>query len=243
MTDVQRIAVAAHKGGSGKTTVSINLAGALVTAGQRVLVVDVDPQGAAAAALGVMVTKPTLYEVLGGATRATDAIQATAFDGLSVLPADLDLAGAEVELPAQSSWQSTLRRALNPVKGFDTMVIDTAPGLGVLPYVALMAADRVLVVCPPDFLSFRSLPTVLEAATRARVPLIGIVPNRVEHRTRHEADILAELQARYGSALLPEIPGRVVLRDAAIAGEPISSYAPQSEVAAAFERLAKEVTT
>lgn len=240
---MQRIAVAAHKGGSGKTTVSVNLAGALVAAGKRVLVVDVDPQGAAAAALGVTVTKPTLYEVLGGIARAPDAIQPTALEGLSVLPADLDLAGAEVELPARPSWQSTLRSALTPVKDFDTMVIDTAPGLGVLPYVALMAADRVLVICPPDFLSFRSLPTVLEAATRARVPLIGIVPNRVEGRTRHEADVLAELRARHGDALLPEIPGRVVLRDATIAGEPVSSYAPRSEAAAAFDRLAKEVTT
>lgn len=238
---MQRIAVAAHKGGSGKTTVSVNLAGALVSAGHRVLVVDVDPQGAAAAALGVTVAEPTLYEVLMGHARPSEAIQPTSIEGLSVLPANLDLAGAEVELPQTPAWQSALRKALSTVRDYDVMVIDTAPGLGVLPYIALTAADRVLVVCPPDYLSLRALPTVLDAATRARVPLIGIVPNKVEGRTRHEAQVLEVLHAEHGTSLLPEIPGRVVLRDATIAGEPVSAYAPHSDAAAAFDRLAKEV--
>lgn len=233
--------MAAHKGGSGKTTVTANLAGALAGAGHQVLVVDVDPQGGAGAALGVAVTKPTLYEVLSGAASAAAAVQPTATPGVSVLPADLDLAGAEVELPRTADWQSTLRKALVGLRGFDVMVIDTAPGLGVLPFIALRSADRVLVICPPDFLSFRSLPTVLEAATRARVPLIGIVPNRIERRTRHEADVLAELHARHGGSLLAEIPGRVVLRDATIAGQPVSTYAAHSDAAVAFDRLAKEV--
>jgi chromosome partitioning protein len=90
------LAVAAHKGGSGKTTVSVHLAGAVAKTGKRVLVVDVDPQGAAGAALGVAASKPTLYEVLAGDAKASEAVRATAAEGVFVLPADMDLAGAEV---------------------------------------------------------------------------------------------------------------------------------------------------
>jgi cellulose biosynthesis protein BcsQ len=81
---------------------------------------------------------------------------------------------------------------------------------------------------------------MLEAVGRARVRLVGIVPNRVEHRTRHEAEVLEEMGAQHGALVLTEIPSRVVLRDAAIAGQPVSLYAPQSDAAVAFDRLAKE---
>jgi len=239
---VHRIAVAAHKGGSGKTTVSVNLAGALAAQGGRVVVVDADPQGAAGASLGSPAVKPTLYEVLSGVASLQEAVRPTAHERIDLIPGDLDLAGAEVELPRQDGWQTSLRRALGSLRAYDVAIIDTAPGLGVLPYVALAAADQVLVVCPPDFLSFRSLPTVLEAAERARVPLIGIVPNRVGARTRHEGDVLAELRARHGAQLLGEVPRRVALQDAAIAGQPISVYSPVSEAAEAFDRLAREVS-
>lgn len=238
---MQRIAVAAHKGGSGKTTVTVNLAGALAARGQTVLVVDADPQGAATAALGAPPAKPSLYEVLAGEATIEAAARPTATPGVSVVGADLDLAGAEVELPRAGAWQGTLRERLAAADGFDVALIDTAPGLGVLPYVALVAAERVLIVCPPDYLSLRSLPSILEATSRARVPMIGIVPNRVEHRTRHEADVLAQLRTDHGAVLLSEVPGRVALRDAAIAGVPVATYAPASDAAEAFDRLAQEV--
>jgi len=235
------IAVAAHKGGCGKTSITVHLAGAAARVGKRVLVVDVDPQGAAGAALGVTATKPTLYEVLVGTAKPSEAVRATVTERLSVLPADMDLAGAEVELPRAAGWQATLRARLGSLRGFDVCLIDTAPGLGVLPYVALAGADRAIIVCTPDYLSYRSLPSVLEATGRARVKVIGIVPNRVEHRTRHEAEVLDELRSHYGQLVLGEVPSRVVIRDAGIAGQPLSSYAPQSDAAAAFDRLAKEV--
>ena len=189
------IAVTAHKGGSGKTTVSVNLAGALAKEGRRVLVVDADPQGAAGASLGVSAGKPALYEVLAGEAKPSEAVKPTAARGVFVLPADIDLAGAEVELPRSAGWQGALRSALLSLPGFEVVIIDTAPGLGVLPYLGLASADRAVVVCPPDYLSFRALPGMLEAVGRARVHLVGIVPNRVEHRTRHEADVLEEMSS------------------------------------------------
>ncbi len=239
---MQRIAVAAHKGGSGKTTVVGNLAGALAAVGERVLVVDADPQGAAGASLGATVAKPTLYEVLAGQASFQEAVRPTLNPGIDLVGADLDLAGTEVELPRRQGWQSALRDALRGLRSYDVAIIDTAPGLGVLPFLALTAADQVLVVCPPDYLSLRSLPSVLEAAHRARVPIVGIVPNRVEGRTRHEADVLGELRTHYASQLLVEVPRRVALQDAGVAGVPVCTYAPGSAAAVAFDRLAQEVS-
>lgn len=238
---MKRIAVASHKGGVGKTTVSVNLAGAIAATGASVLVVDADPQGAAGAALGRQATKPTLYEVLAGDVGLSEAITATAVENLDVLGADLDLSGAEIELPRHADWQQALRRVLARSRRHDVVVIDTAPGLGVLPYIGLAAADQVLVVCPPDYLSLRALPTLLDAVERSRVPLVGIVPNQLEGRTRHEVDVLAFLEEHHAEQLRTAIPRRVVLRDAAMAGQPVSVYDPTSEAAAAFDRLAQEV--
>ncbi len=209
----QTIAVVAHKGGAGKTTVAVNLAGALVEAGRRVLVVDADPQGAAGTLLWVAPSPPTLYDVLTGGARLADVIETTALDALA---------------PVASTY--------------DVVIVDTAPGLGVLPYVALAAADRALAVTPPDFLGLRSVPMILESAERAKVPLIGIVANGLERRTRHEAEVLAQLEERHDGAVLPvTIPRRVVLRDAAVAGLPITHYSSRSDAADAFRALARVV--
>lgn len=114
-------------------------------------------------------------------------------------------------------------------------------GLGVLPYMALCAPDQALIACPADFLSVRSLPTVLEGATRAGVDLIGIVPTMLEGRTRHEADFARCLGDAYPGQLLTSVPRRVALRDALAAGEPINLYAPGSDAAREFETLGQEV--
>jgi chromosome partitioning protein len=242
MTSERCIAVAAHKGGSGKTTLAVNLAGALAAAGHSVAVVDGDPQGAATIGLGVVPAPPSLYEVLVGDAEVGDALVATGAPGVSVVPATVDLAGAEVELPRREGWQAVLGDRLRPLRGLvEVTIVDTPPGLGVLSYMALSAADQVLVACPPDFLAVRSLPMVLESVERAGVELIGIVPTMVEGRTRHEADFAAYLEQTYGDRLLGAIPRRVILRDALAAGLPIANYSPRSDAAEAFDRLAKEV--
>lgn len=239
---MKKIVIAAHKGGSGKTTVAVNLAGGLAARGLRVLLVDTDPQGACAAALGINVEKPTLYEVLLGQAQRHEAIIGTGVSGLSLLPSDLDLAGAEVELPRFDNWQQRLNEVLVSLESVcDVAIIDTPPGLGVLSYSALNAATGVLVVCPPEFMAFRALPHLQEMTERAGVPLMGIVPTMTTSTTRHAREVLEQLDAQYRGLLLPAIPRRVVLQDAALAGLPITEFEPSSDVAERFRTLAQEV--
>jgi chromosome partitioning protein len=239
---VHRIVIAAHKGGSGKTTVAVNLAGALAQLGMRVLLVDTDPQGAASAALGVEPRKPTLYEVISGTAKRNEAIVGTSTPGLSILPADLDLAGAEVELPREDRWQQRLGDVLVSLEELcDIAVIDTPPGLGVLSYIALQAATEVMVVCPPEYMAFRSLPHLQEMAVRANVPLTGIVPTMTTTVSRHAREVLDQLREEYPGLLLPSIPRRVALQDAALSGLPVTTFDPHSDAARRFLTLAKEV--
>ena len=208
----------------------------------RVLLVDTDPQGAASAALGVEPGKPTLYEVLSGTAKRHEAIVGSSTPGLSILPSDLDLAGAEVELPRQSHWQQRLAEVLLSLEDVcDLAIIDTPPGLGVLSYCALQAATSAMVVCPPEYMAFRALSHLQEMATRADVPLVGIVPTMATSVSRHAREVLELLQEQYPTLLLESIPRRVVLQDAAVAGVPVTTYDPKSDAAQRFLALGREV--
>jgi chromosome partitioning protein len=249
MPRASRYVVVSHKGGSGKTVLAVNLAGAWAAAGRRVLVVDADSQGAAGRALGVRhPTKPTLAEVLAGGHPPAAAIRATSTPGLYVLPADLDFSSLELDLVLQPRWRTSLYRVLEQLPDdFDDVVIDTVPGLGVMPFVGLVAADHVLVSCPPEYLAWSVLDSVVQAAERAgavgggRARLLGIVPTMVGPRTNVQTEVLELMAERYGPLLLPEIPRRVLVQQAAIAGEPLATYAPGSAPAVAFTALSEEV--
>ena len=195
------------------------------------------------------------------------ATRSTGIERLSLIAADLDLSGLEVELPHLANrqhalyslldrlevesprpydWQDTFRHYLESLAGHDVAVIDTAPGLGVLPYVALVASTSALVVMPPEYLAFRTLRLALETFQRARerVPdlrLLGIVPTMTTQQTRHAREVLETLRIDHGELVLPEIPRRVVVQDASLAGKPLRDYAPRSDVAEAFSKLAMEV--
>ena len=208
----------------------------------RVLLVDTDPQGACAAALGIEPEKPTLYEVLVGQAQRQEAIIGTNIPGLSLLPSDLDLAGAEIELPKLDGWQQRLGRILVSLEAVcDIAIIDTPPGLGVISYSALNAATGVLVVCPPEFMAFRALPHLQEMAERAGVPLLGIIPTMATTTTRHAREVMEQLTEQYPDLVLTSIPRRVAVQDAAIAGLPITSFDPTSDIAERFMALATEV--
>lgn len=246
-TEPCRLVVTAHKGGVGKTTAAVNLAGALAEAGRRTLLVDVDPQGAATAGVGLVAAQPSLYDVLLGTTAARDAIVASGLDNLDVLPADLLLAGADIGLPRLAGWQTRLRHALADVDGdYDIVVLDSPPGLGVLPFAALVAGDRVLIAATPSFLTLRALGQVVATVTEAQgitpgLRVVGIVPSIVGPRTLHRDEALTEMDKRWPGWTLPALPRRVVLEDAAAAGQPITTYAPHSSSATAVRSLAQEV--
>ena len=244
---LRRIAVVAHKGGVGKTTVTLNLGAALTGLGRRVLLVDCDPQGSLAVALGVAVSPPTLIDVLTERVPAADAIRETAVDGLALLPADQSLTNIEDELFGRAGWHQALRRTLAPLDAYDAVLVDTPPGLGVLSFMAMQGCDAVLVVCPPEFLAYRALPNALATLERARrltpeLRLLGILPTLVDSRLRHERETLAAMQEEYGTLVLPTVPQRAVLRDAARAGLPVTLFAPHSDAAAVFMDLARAVS-
>jgi chromosome partitioning protein len=239
----RRIAVVAHKGGVGKTTVTVNLGGALAAMGRRVLLVDCDPQGSLSEALGLSVAPPALMDVLAEEAPAAAAVRPTAVERLAVLPANQDLTNVEDRLYGRAGWHQALRRALGPLAEYDVVLLDTPPGLGVLSLLGIVAADAALVLCPPEYLAQRALGNVLATLERARritpgIALAGILPTLVGGRSRHQQTVLAELAAEYGERLLPPIPRRAVLQDAARAGLPVSVYAPRSDAAEAFAGLA-----
>lgn len=242
-----RIVLTAHKGGVGKTTAAVNLAAACAELGKRTLVVDVDPQGAASAALGAAPGQPSLYDVVMGDAKADEAIVASAIPNLDVLPADLDLAGADITLPRLPQWQTRLREALAGAdSAYDLVVLDSPPGLGVLPFAALVAGDVVLIAATPAFLTLRALGHVVDTVTQAQaftpgLRAVGIIPSIVGTRTLHRDEALAELDKRWPGLRLPPLPRRVAFEDAAAAGQPITTYAPKSSSAAAVRTLAQEV--
>lgn len=240
----RRIAVVAHKGGVGKTTVTANLGGAFAALGNRVLLVDCDPQGSLGDALGVAPVKPTLLEVLAGEASVAAAVRPTAVDGLAVLPADPELTEVEDRLYGRAGWHQALRQMLRPLPDYDIVLLDTPPGLGVLSLLGILAGDAALVLCPPEYLAQRALPTVLATLERARrivptIALAGIVPTLVGGRSRHQQTALAELAAEYEARLLPPVPRRAVLQDAARAGLPVTAHAPRSAAADTFTTLAR----
>lgn len=249
MMKATRYVVVSHKGGSGKTVVAVNLAGAWAAAGRRVLVVDADSQGAAGRALGVRKpSKPTLAEVLAAGIPPAQAIRLTDTPGLYVLPADLDFAAVELDLVQKPGWRTSLHQVLEQLPDdFDEVIIDTAPGLGVVPFVGIVAADHVLVTCPPEYLAWSVLDSVVQVAKRAgavgggKAQLLGIVPTMVGPRTNVQTEVLELMTERYGPMLLPEIPRRVLVQQAAIAGQPLATYSPGSGPAAAFHALSEEV--
>ena len=238
------LTVMAHKGGVGKTTVTVNLGGAFAALGRRVLLVDCDPQGSLADALGLEVATPTLADVLTDAVEARDAVRSTAVGRLAVLPADQRLTSVEDQLFGRAGWHQTLRRVLTPLRDYDVVLVDTPPGLGVLSFLGVLAGDAALVLCPPEFLAYRALGTVLATLDRARrirpeIALAGILPTLVGGRSRHQQTVLTDLEETYGALLLPPVPRRAVLQDAARAGLPVTAYAPRSEAATTFMALAQ----
>lgn len=245
------IAVANQKGGVGKTTTTVNLGACLASLGKKVLCVDLDPQGHTSVGLGVEKERAerTVYQLLMGKGQAREAILPTAVEGLSVLPSNLQLAAAEVELLSELAREVRLRDALVPVKDqFDFVLIDCPPSLGQLTVNALGAADSVIVPIQGEYYSLEGLALLLNTirAIRERInpglKLEGVLLTMFDGRTNLGSQVAEDVRRHFGDRVYKvTVPRNVRLSEAPSHGEPIIRYDPRSRGAEAYLELAKEV--
>lgn len=248
------IAVANQKGGVAKTTTSVNLATCLAALGKRVLLIDLDPQGGCAVCLGMDTTElqRTVYDFL--VARITDVSRITikTEHGFDLLPSNIDLSGAEVELKKLLAQESVLKRRLESVVGsYDVILIDTAPSFGILTVNAMTAAHSVLVPVSCDLMALRGLRMLLDtvvdvrAATNPDLQILGVLATKFDSRTLNSREVfeyLAELCAREGIRLFDEVIKQSVrVAEAPNSRQPIVSLMPDLEASQAYRKIAEDI--
>ncbi len=243
------IAIANQKGGVGKTTTSINLSASLAHFGQRVLIVDCDPQGNATSGFGInRNTRRSIYDVLIKSFNPLYALQMTSY-GVTVLPANIDLAGAEIELVTMNQRELKLRDAMDKVRGsYDYIIIDCPPSLGLLTINALTAADAVLSPLQCEFYALEGVTQLFKTVEIVRAnlnPLLfveGIVMTMFDGRTKHHQQVVEEVREGLGYLVYKTvIPRSVKLAESSSYGKPILYYDKDSRSAEVYLNLAKEV--
>lgn len=246
------VALANQKGGVGKTTTTLNVGAALVELGHEVLVVDLDPQAALTTSMGLSPAdvEATIYNALLEPSRyplANVTVPPPDAATPALVPASIDLAGAEVELINEIGRERVLADVLAQADVFDYVLIDCPPSLGLLTINALTAAHEVLIPVQCQYLALRGmqllLATIQKVQARANPALRWrALPTFYDRRTAHAREVLEELRAVYGANLVDEpIPSRVGLADASVAGQSVLAYDPTSDVAEAYRRVAKEL--
>jgi chromosome partitioning protein len=248
----QTIACANQKGGVGKTTTAVNLGACLADLGYRVLVVDLDPQGNATTGLGINSRnlQVSTYDVVMRELPLEDCIEGTALRNLFVAPANLDLAGAEIELVPAFSRELKLRRALEEVlDDYDFVVIDCPPSLGLLTVNALAAASEVVVPIQCEYYALEGLGQLLRNITlvqknlNPKLELSAIILVMYDARTKLADQVVQEVRSHFGDKVCRNVVPRTVrLSEAPSFGQPIIAFDPTSRGAIAYRELAKEVS-
>lgn len=245
----QIIAVINQKGGVGKTTTTVNVGSYLAKLGKSVLIIDADPQGNATSGLGLDKSKAqyTTYDILLAKATLAETIRDIPAQGLAMVPANADLAGAEVELVEQPQREYCLKRALENV-AYDYVLIDCPPALGLLTINALAAAQWVIIPVQAEYYALEGLSQLLDVMQKVRqglntqLELLGVVATMYDSRTTLAENVYAELKQHFGAKLFTTvIPRNIRLAEAPSYGKTIHEHDKWSKGARAYKQLAKEV--
>jgi len=251
ITMARVIAVANQKGGVGKTTTSINLAACLGVLGEKVLLIDIDPQGNSTSGVGIdkMMIKKTIYNVLVNEEPIEENIIETEYENLYILPSNIQLAGAEVELVPAISREHKLKNAIEGIRDkYDFIIIDCPPSLGLLTLNALTAADTVLVPIQCEYYALEGLGQLLSTISLVQkylnksIEVEGVLLTMFDARTNLSMQVVEEVKKHFKSKVYKTIiPRNVRLSEAPSHGKPIISYDSKSKGSEVYMELAKEV--
>jgi len=245
------LTVSNQKGGVGKTTTCVNLAAELGRLGYSVLAVDIDPQANCTSGLGISpeAFELSLYDVLLGEAEAKDAVIPTRWEGVSILPATIDLAGAEIELASVISRETRLRRHLRSLNSFDVAIVDCPPSLGMLTINALVASDKLIIPIQCEYYALEGVGQLSKTiglvrdSLNSELEISGVLLTMYDSRTRLSNEVADEVRRQFGSvAFSSVIPRNVRLSEAPSHAAPIGYYDPSSTGAQAYGDLAREVS-
>ncbi len=244
------VALANQKGGVGKSTTAVNLSSAVASFGKKVLLIDVDPQGNATSGLGIEKedVKYSLYDVISGRVKAEDAIIKNVYKNLDVMPSNIDLAGAEIELVNTVSRETRLKRALESlISNYDYIFMDCPPSLGLLTINALTAAHGVIIPIQCEYYALEGLGQLLKTIDLVReylnpgLEIFGVLLTMYDSRTKLAQQVTAEVRNYFKEKVFKAIiPRSVRVSEAPSYGKPVIYYAPQSNGAQAYISLARE---